>query len=115
MDKKKENNLPKNEDGSIKAGPGRPPGAKNKPKYTPHDFKDAMRYVEENEGKHFLVHLIEQAFKDKRVLVALAKKILPDLKATDLAISGSEEFKEWLNELSEGSEGRRKLPSDSDD
>jgi hypothetical protein len=37
-------------------------------------------------GKTFLTHLCEIAYKDNQVAIAIARKLLPDLKAVDARI-----------------------------
>ena len=64
-------------------------GVVTNPKGRPKDpikqqFLAALQTVEENEKKKLLQHLCEQAFIDNKVLVALAKKILPDITETNL-------------------------------
>ncbi len=59
------------------------------------ELNAAIRRVETKNGKRLVDHLVEQAFKDKQILLAVAKKILPDLKhieghqqtETDITIS----------------------------
>ena len=41
-------------------------------------FKAAIKQVEKQKKKKLMVHLIERAFADDSVLVAVGKKILPD-------------------------------------
>ena len=47
-------------------------------------FRTAIQAVEKKKGKSLLQHLIEQAFIDNQVLVAVGKKILPD-KVEDMS------------------------------
>jgi len=47
---------------------------------------DAIEYVEEVKKKSLYVHFVEKAFKNPMVLVALFKKLLPDLKAIDALV-----------------------------
>lgn len=46
---------------------------------------DAIKVVEKRKRKKLLTHAVEQAYKDKTVLVALLKKLIPDLKAVEIA------------------------------
>lgn len=39
----------------------------------------AIDTVQKKKKKKFLIHVIEQAYKDNKVLIALLKKIVPDL------------------------------------
>ena len=46
---------------------------------------DAIAKVEKQKGKKkFLIHAIEQAYDDPKVLIAILKKIIPDLKAIEI-------------------------------
>ena len=46
---------------------------------------DAIAKVEKQKGKKkFLIHAVEQAYTDTKVLVAILKKIIPDLKAVEI-------------------------------
>jgi hypothetical protein len=109
-------NLPKNPDGSVKAGPGRSKGSKNKSKLSEVDLEQAMSLVSKRRRKSFLVHLVEQAYKDNRVAVALAKKLLPDLKSTELGIAAGKELSQIMDEIAaQASGGGRTLPSHNDD
>lgn len=60
---------------------GRPKGTNTKI----HALEEAIKRVEKKKGKKFLTHAIEQAYEDKTVLVAILKKIAPDLKAVEIA------------------------------
>ena len=59
--------------GSCANPNGRPP----KPEIQ--QLRDALAVVETAQGKTFLQHYVERAFKDNNVANCLAKKILPDL------------------------------------
>ena len=52
------------------------------------ELEDAIRVVQGKKRKKLMIHIVEQAYKDNRVLVALLKKLLPDLKTGELNISG---------------------------
>jgi len=55
---------------------------------------DAIAKVEKQKGKKkFLIHAVEQAYTDTRVLVAILKKIIPDLKAIEVTGSGDGSIK----------------------
>ena len=50
---------------------------------------DAIAKVEKQKGKKkFLIHAVEQAYTDTKVLVAILKKIIPDLKAVEISGGG---------------------------
>jgi len=52
------------------------------------ELRKAIREVESQDGrKPLLVHFVEQAYEKKEVLVAVMKKLLPDLRSTDANIS----------------------------
>ncbi len=41
-------------------------------------LREAIETVERRKKKKLFIHLVEQAFKDKTVLIALVRKIIPD-------------------------------------
>ena len=46
---------------------------------------DAIEKVEKQKGrKKFLIHAVEQAYTDSKIMVAILKKIIPDLKAIEV-------------------------------
>lgn len=47
-------------------------------------FREALEKVETEKGMDLLEHAIRTAFEDKTVLIAVIKKILPDLSAVDV-------------------------------
>jgi hypothetical protein len=63
---------------------GRPKGATSVSMDT---LRKAIQNVEKRKHKDIYEHFVEQAFKDKYVLVALMKKLIPDLKA--ISVEGS--------------------------
>ena len=63
---------------------GNPAGRKANPIYE--ELRAAIKEVEKKQGKRLLVHMVETAYKDNFVMVALGKKLLPDLKALDSSI-----------------------------
>ena len=65
---------------------GRPKGTPNK---ITRDFLEAIKKVQKKKKKTLLEHAIEEAYKDNKMLVAILKKIIPDLKAH--TISGDPE------------------------
>lgn len=56
-----------------------------------HELEKAIRKVQRLQGKKLLVHAVEQAFKDNSVLVAILKKILPDLRHVEGTIKAEVE------------------------
>lgn len=65
----------------VAANPnGRPKGSPNKRP----ELLNAIKYVQGKKGKKLLVHAIEQAYEDNTVLVAVLRKLIPDLKAVEL-------------------------------
>ena len=52
------------------------------------ELEEAIRVVQGKKRKKLMIHIVEQAYKDNKVLVALLKKLLPDLKTGELNISG---------------------------
>ena len=58
---------------------GRPPTAKSELDR----LRDAVKLVEVEKGITLYAHFVRQAFEDNAVLVALAKKLVPDLKQID--------------------------------
>lgn len=88
--KKKKPAIARTSDGKFGKGvcgnpEGRPKGSRNK--YSIADLHDAIKGVEEEKGKKLLTHFVEQAFEDKNVLVALMKKMLPDLKSVEALVA----------------------------
>lgn len=59
------------------------------PKDARKQLEEAIAQVSKRRRKRFFTHLVERAFKDDTVLIALARKLLPDLKAEDLTVKGS--------------------------
>ena len=45
---------------------------------------DAIAKVEKRKKKKILLHAIEQAYDDPKIMVAILKKIIPDLKAIEI-------------------------------
>ena len=44
------------------------------------DLRRAIKIVEGRKKKKFLIHAVQEAYTDNKVLVAILKKIIPDLK-----------------------------------
>lgn len=60
---------------------GRPKGSTNR--YSIKNLMDAIAVVEKKEGKQLLQEFVGKAYEDKTVMIALMKKLLPDLKSID--------------------------------
>ena len=60
---------------------GNPTGRPKRPEIE--DLREAIEQVQKKQGKSLLVHFVEQAYQDKNVLIALGKKIIPDLTSVD--------------------------------
>lgn len=60
---------------------GRPKGSGYR--YLIKDLVNAIRVVEDEEGEELLVHFVRMAYTDTHVLIALGKKLLPDLKSIE--------------------------------
>ena len=52
------------------------------------ELEEAIITVQKRKRKKLMVHAVEQAFVDNKVLVAILKKFLPDLKSGELNVSG---------------------------
>ena len=57
-----------------------------------HALREAIQKVQKERKSDLLEHFVRQAFEDNKVLVALAKKIIPDLSS----ISGELEMKQKI-------------------
>jgi hypothetical protein len=55
-------------------------GSTGKSRHFISELHDAIRRVETRRNRRLVDHLVEMAFEDKQVLLAVARKILPDLK-----------------------------------
>lgn len=58
------------------------------PKDARRQLEEAIAKVSKKRKKRFFTHLVERAYQDDVVLIALAKKLLPDLKALDATVKG---------------------------
>lgn len=70
-------------------------GHSGNPKGKPKGSKDfavallkAIKRVEKEQKINLLKHFVEQAIVDNKVLIALVKKFMPDLRQTDLNLDG---------------------------
>jgi len=69
------------------------------------ELVESIRRVEKRKGLKLLDHMVEEAFSNSTVLIALAKKLIPDLKQIegDINIKGNLSYltdKEVLDEIS---------------
>lgn len=62
--------------GNVANPKGRPKGSKDM--YTINDFKKAMRVVEKRKKGSFFARVIEVAWTNPKVMVAVLKKLIPD-------------------------------------
>lgn len=103
---------------------GRPKGSKNL--VTQHEFMEALRRVEGKRKIHLLERFFERALKSDTVLIAVMKKLVPDLKALDMRldllvsqnkISGDEarDIRKKLADRMDPSGATRKELPDADD
>lgn len=60
---------------------GRPKGSKNKGSMA--ELNEAIRDVAKKKRKSILRHFVEEAYVDNTVLIALMKKLCPDLRSTE--------------------------------
>ena len=67
---------------------GRIKGSTNR--YSIKTLMDAIAKVEGKQGKPLLQHFISEAYHDKTVLVAVMKKVLPDLKSIESLVTSFE-------------------------
>ena len=65
----------------VKGKSGNPNGRPARPEIK--ELRDALELARKKNKKSFLNHFVEQAYKDNRVAVELAKKLLPDLSESD--------------------------------
>lgn len=69
-----------------KGNSGNPAGRPKAPEIE--QLRLAIEQVQKKKGKDLLTHFVEMAYEDTKVLVALGKKIVPDLSASDLNLKG---------------------------
>jgi len=60
---------------------GRPKGSKNK--YSIKELMEAIKEVEVEKGESLLSTFVKKGYEDKTVMIALMKKLLPDLKSIE--------------------------------
>jgi hypothetical protein len=64
---------------------GNPKGRQKKPEIE--KLREALAKVEKEQDKTFLEHFVAKAFEEKEYAIALAKKILPDLRTLDVSMA----------------------------
>jgi hypothetical protein len=94
---------PRDSMGRLKPGYGslNPGGVSRDQRTAQNKLHKALIMVEKSEGKSFLQHYIEQAFKDKTMAIALLKKIVPDLKAVEVDSKHNEVWQVILKSFAE--------------
>lgn len=75
---------------------GRPKGSTNTYHWS-QDLDAAIKLVETRKKKKFLIHVIEQAYDDNKVLVAVLKKIVPDRKHLEAEVVVNHD--DWIKKL----------------
>jgi hypothetical protein len=102
--------------GQITNPTGRPKGVPNRRTA----LLNAIKYVEGRtdpetgkKRKKLLVHALEQAYKDNTVLVAILKKIIPDLKAVEVTGKDGSGLKTTIQIELVGS-AKKQIESDKD-
>lgn len=61
------------------------------------ELEDAIKTVQKRKRKKFMVHVVEQAYENHNVLVAVLKKLLPDLKIEEIDAGETlQSFIDWL-------------------
>jgi hypothetical protein len=63
------------------------------------ELESAIRTVEKRKRKKLMVHAVNQAFKNDIVLVAILKKLLPDLKIEEIGLDAGEDLKSFVSWL----------------
>lgn len=62
---------------------GRPSGSKTK--FSIIELEKAIKEVEDEYHMNFFKHVVQQAFKSERVLIALLKKLIPDIQHVEVS------------------------------
>ncbi len=63
------------------------------------ELEEAIEIVQTRKRKKFMIHAIEQAYIDTKVLVAVLKKLLPDLKIEEIDLNAGENLKSFIDWL----------------
>lgn len=70
------------------------------------ELLSAIKYVQGTKNpetgkkrKKLLVHAVEQAYGDKTVLIALLKKLIPDMRELDVEVSGVIGLRQLLDNI----------------
>jgi len=69
----------------VKGQSGNPAGRPKKPVID--SLEKAIKKVQKEKNEKFLNMVIKRAYESDQVLIAVLKKIIPDIKTTDLKIS----------------------------
>ena len=60
-------------------------------------LRDALDVVGKKKGKSLMQHAVEEAYRDNVVLVALMRKLIPDLSETDIGQRTFEYFQKQID------------------
>ena len=82
----------KGESGNLK---GRPPAGNA----FIEQLREALIDVEKIKGKSLIRHAIERAYEEDTVLIAIMKKVLPDLQESDLGKRTFEHFQSMIDKF----------------
>jgi predicted transcriptional regulator len=85
-----------------KYGRGRP----KKPEIE--ELRKAIAEVEKTKDKNLLIYFVEKAYQNDAVLIALCKKLLPDMKAADVDVNvAGYTFTDFVKAIHDASNGRK--------
>lgn len=70
---------------------GNPNGRPGNPEIQ--ELRNAIKKVQKTRKDTLLVHFVNQAYADKNVLIAVIKKLVPDLSTTELNNATEEAFR----------------------
>ena len=70
-----------------------PNGRPNLREASSQKLRDAIKSGTKRHKHSIYRHLVDRAYKDDTVLIAIARKILPDLKAVDISADGANPFR----------------------